>query len=142
MLAKEQPRKNIWFKGDDIMNETKDFVIENSVLKQYTGPGSNVVIPDGVTAIGGNSCDDGAFYKRKDITSVIIPDSVTNICELAFYDCYNLTSIFIPDSVVSIGDNTFQKRKNCKWKSVPVDDRELNNFAVKKGNRILSAYIC
>ena len=27
-----------------------DFVIENGILKKYTGSGSGVVIPDGVTA--------------------------------------------------------------------------------------------
>ena len=29
-----------------------DFVIENGVLKEYTGKGGDVVIPDGVTSIG------------------------------------------------------------------------------------------
>ena len=29
-----------------------DFVIENGVLKEYTGKGGNVVIPEDVTSIG------------------------------------------------------------------------------------------
>ena len=30
------------------MSDINDFVIENGVLKEYTGPGGDVVIPDGV----------------------------------------------------------------------------------------------
>ena len=34
------------------MSGNKDFVIENGVLKKYTGSDSDVVIPEGVTVIG------------------------------------------------------------------------------------------
>ena len=32
-----------------------DFVIEDGVLKKYNGPGGDVVVPEGVTAIGANA---------------------------------------------------------------------------------------
>jgi len=32
--------------------ESSDFVIENGILKKYTGSGGEVVIPEGVSAIG------------------------------------------------------------------------------------------
>ena len=34
------------------MSNANDFVIEQGVLTKYTGPGGDVVIPDGVTEIG------------------------------------------------------------------------------------------
>ena len=34
------------------MSNPSDFLIENGVLKQYKGPGGDVVIPEGVTSIG------------------------------------------------------------------------------------------
>mgnify|MGYP000022649395 CR=1 FL=1 len=34
------------------MRGNSDFVIENGVLKEYTGSGGDVVIPEGVTEIG------------------------------------------------------------------------------------------
>ena len=40
----------------------------------------------------------------------VIPNSVTNIAEMAFCDCSGLTSVTIPNSVTSIGDNAF---RNC-----------------------------
>ena len=30
------------------MSDSKDFIIENGVLKEYVGSGGDVVIPDGV----------------------------------------------------------------------------------------------
>ena len=62
----------------------------------------NVVIPDGVTSIGG-----GAFSDCSSLTSVTIPDSVTSIGDSAFCFCDGLTSIIIPDSVTSIGEGVF-----------------------------------
>ena len=60
----------------------------------------NVIINDGITAIG-----DNAFY-FKQLESVTIPDSVTRIGDSAFYN-NNLTSVIIPNSVIFIGVAAF-----------------------------------
>ena len=66
---------------------------------------TSITIPDGVTEIPSY-----AFSGCSSLTSVTIPDSVTSIGDWAFSGCTGLTSITIPDSVTSIGDSAFY---NC-----------------------------
>ena len=63
---------------------------------------SSIHIPDSVTNIG-----DGAFSCCEKLTFIHIPDSVTSIGDRAFSGCENLTSIHISDSVTSIGRGAF-----------------------------------
>ena len=51
----------------------------------------------------------GGFVGYTNLTSVLIPDSVTAIEMEAFYNCINLSNIVIPDSVTGIGDNAFAR---------------------------------
>ena len=64
---------------------------------------TSLVIPDSVTNIG-----DYAFSGCRSLTDIVIPDSVTNIGDYAFWNCRSLTNIVIPDSVTCIGDNAFE----------------------------------
>lgn len=56
------------------MSNASDFVIENGVLKKYTGSGGDVVIPAGCTEVYA-----GAFNNAFAVTSVTIPEGVTVI---------------------------------------------------------------
>ena len=64
---------------------------------------TSLVIPDSVTNIG-----DYAFSGCRSLTDIVIPDSVTSIGGGAFWNCRSLTNIVIPNSVTSIGDNAFE----------------------------------
>jgi hypothetical protein len=96
----------------------------------YTGPGGPVTIPNSyhgliVVGIGAD-----AFYNNSSLTSVTVPDTVTNIGNYAFNYCtslngatlgngvtgigyyafsycFSLTNVTIPDSITSIGDWAF-----------------------------------
>ena len=64
---------------------------------------TDLVLPNSVTSI----CD-YAFYNCDNLTSVSIPDSVTSIGWYAFYNCSRLTSVTIGNGVTSIGGYAFE----------------------------------
>ena len=63
---------------------------------------TSVIIPNNITNIGSL-----IFYGCSSLSSISIPNSVTSIDGLAFYGCSSLTSINIPNSVTSIGGSAF-----------------------------------
>ena len=68
---------------------------------------TKIIISDSVTNIGY-----AAFSFCRDLTSVAIPDSVTSIKQYAFIWCDKLTNLTIPDTVTSIGNNAFYRCTN------------------------------
>ena len=69
-----------------------DFIIDdNGILTEYLGCDSEIVIPDGINGIA-----DRVFCDRKEITSVIIPNSVKSIGSYAFSSCINLKNVVLP----------------------------------------------
>ena len=59
-------------------------------------PLKEIIIPDSVTAIGY-----GAFAGCTSLTSVVIPEGVTNL-EYTFYGCTSLASVVIPKGVTNL----------------------------------------
>ena len=83
-----------------------NFTIEGGILYSKTeifyiprGISGNVTIPNGITYIYG--------FEGTNITSITIPNSVTEIGRNAFLRCTSLTSITIPNGVTSIGVAAF-----------------------------------
>ena len=76
---------------------------DQTTLVQYPAAkvGTSYTISNSVTAIGGS-----AFYDCYSLSSVTIPDTVTNIADYAFGNTA-LTNITIPNTVINIGDYAF-----------------------------------
>ena len=68
-------------------------------LQYFTGL-TSVVLNNG-------GFEEGCFIGCSNLTSIVIPNSVTAVGDLAFQDCSSLTSIYIPNSVTAIGENAF-----------------------------------
>ena len=100
---------------------------------------TNIVIPESVIELGGfafegcinlktagpvgggydlefgwtDKVPSNAFYGAE-LTSVMIPDGIISIGELAFSNCWSLSSVTVPESVTSVGDNAFIGCKSIK----------------------------
>lgn len=104
-----------------LSNDQEPFLIDNSgKLVAYIGFETDVEIPDTVKTIGENA------FSNKSITSIVIPDSVTNIEKSAFYGCKELRSVTIPGSVTQIGQMAFSNCYRLKHITFEYSDDMLN----------------
>jgi len=85
--------------------------------------GEHIVIPDGYTVIG-----EKAFAYRKDIISVTLPDSLTEIGYGTFFGCSSLRNIPIPDGVTVIGEWAFHATALTSV-AVPASVTEIGDHA-------------
>lgn len=86
--------------------DDSDFTVENGVITEYTGSDEELTIPseignETITGIG-----EQAFI-NSDLTSVVIPSTVTNIDSQAFYYSYYLETVEFEGTVPDIGSEAF-----------------------------------
>lgn len=74
---------------------------EDGVATEYKGNDANVVVPNGVTALGKYVFDGNTTIK-----SIFLPGTVTEIGDGAFVDA-TLESIYINEELTTIGENAF-----------------------------------
>ena len=93
-----------------------------SVIKN-SGYSGDIVIPKYVTYEGNNyrvrSIDDRVFMNCKNLVSITIPSSVTNIHSYTFYGCENLQSADIGDSITYIDEYAFYGCSNLDSIKIP-----------------------
>lgn len=97
-------------------------------VTEYKGNAKNVEIPASangmkVTVIEAN------LFQNKDIESVKIPGSVTEIQQRAFSGCQNLKEVVIPEGVAVIGENAFWNCRNLESVSLPSTLKQIDWFA-------------
>lgn len=84
-------------------NDNPFEINDDGVLVKYTGKGGNVIVPDGVVAVGKN-----VFANNADVKAVTIPESVAEIRAGAFYGCGELAFVTILATDIAIANNAFK----------------------------------
>lgn len=75
------------------------------------------------------SIDDYTFHYNSELTSVILPNSITTIGHSAFSYCENLASISTSTNITSIGQRAFFGCKKLKEISLPNSVTEIGDMA-------------
>lgn len=113
--------------GYNLIRESGTAEVTSSGYK-YKG---DIIIPESVTYQGVEysvtSIGDAFFYCDK-MTSVSIPNTVTNICGSAFSYCSGLSEIIIPNSVTSIGDNAFMDCTGLTSLTIPESVTSIGGY--------------
>lgn len=90
---------------------------------------SAVIIPDKIDGKPVTKIAESAFMEEE-MSSVVIPDSVTVIGEKAFYECTDLTAIQLPKSLQKVGFNVFG---NCTKLETITLDKTCKSYMVENG---------
>ena len=114
------------FKDTPWENQTGDFAVVNGTLTRYKGNGGDVVIPDGITAIGSNAF---TYTYANKITSVVLPASVTQIGDSAFCQCWDLADINLPNGLTRIGTSAFAECRSLTSIDIPDSVTEIGEGA-------------
>jgi len=110
-------------------NAKGDFSIINGILLEYQGEDTNVIIPEGVTSIGGS-----AFERCTSLKSVTIPEGVRSIGDSAFNECSSLTSVTIPESMTLIEEGAFYGCRSVTDVYYESSKDKWTEVSIRKGN--------
>ena len=97
-----------------------DFEEEGTPWEEETYNVLEIIIEDGITAIGNHAFDGCGCLERIDI-----PDSVTRIGNSAFCSCHEIRSFSIPYSVTEIGDEAFFYCRGLTSVTIPKTVKKL-----------------
>jgi hypothetical protein len=116
-----------------------DYTISNRTitLTHYLGPEGDLEIPgtlNGLVVIG---IGHGTFQNRLDLTSVVIPDTITEIASSAFNSCRNLTNVVLGENVTTIGSGAFS---GCALTNIAIPASVTNIHDAFGGCRNLTAF--
>ena len=83
-------------------------------LTEYLGTDTDVVIPEEIDGVKVVTFDEGVFAYNRKITSVTLPDSITQIPEGAFRSCTALKCVTLGNGVTAIGNEAFCEARSLQ----------------------------
>ncbi len=111
----EEPLKSIYI--DILYYDIYSDHVEVSSCNRLTE--GNVTVPETVEGLPVTAIAESAFGLCTKVTSVTLPETITDIGIGSFQHCYELVSINIPDSVRKIGQRAFLKCYKLREVNIP-----------------------
>lgn len=107
-----------------------DFTFDTTTgyITGYNGSAKDVVIPDEIAGYKIRGIKEGVF-KKKDITTVVIPDTVTAIEKEVFYGCTHLKEINMSHNITAIGESAFENCTAIKKVEIPYSVKTVGKSA-------------
>ena len=101
-----------WAEGVEIDGINYELIPKAKVAHVMGGNyAGDIIIPPSIiyndTTYQVTSIKNMAFYQRRNLTSVVIPNTITNIGDQCFRGCIQLTSVIMGDGVTTIGKFAF-----------------------------------
>ena len=111
---------------------TSNDVIGKCAFKGCSGL-TSLTLPDGITEIGRS-----AFFGCSGLTSLTLPAGITSIGDDAFYGCSGLTSITIPNGVTQIDKNAFRDCTGLTSLTLPANIKRIGESAFENCSGLTS----
>ena len=108
------------------MDEQGEFIIENGILRFYTGSDEDVTVPEGVVALG-----ESAFRDNRLLTSVTLPSTLREIGSGVFWGCERLESVTLPPALEVLGPWSFFGCVRLRDIAFPASLRTLGDGALQ-----------
>ncbi len=109
------------------------------VVYKYTGEQENLIIPEKINGHDVTRIYDKTFQQNETLTSIELPDALTEIGEQAFARCSYLTSVNIPENLTSIGKEAFYNCSKLKEITIPKSVTFIGKSAFNYGSFFIQA---
>ncbi len=116
-LGKEQPMLVAYHGSDEAVTLPKDYKGEKYIFGKYIFQNSKITsltVPEGVTELS-----EFAFSLSDMLERVVLPVGITEIPICAFSGCTKLESVALPEGLITIGDRAFSHCERLTSLTVP-----------------------